>query len=96
MEHTPMHSMNGRSRVYPELVKRSADSEQEAAYYAALELVARIDEELTRGIRHYRNKAGVLLTSLDQVVHAILHDDLQTPETQDSDIRWTTPQELAA
>lgn len=51
--------------------------EIEATYQAALKLVARIDEELTRGVTHYRNKAGVLLTHLDEVVRAILSDDLQ-------------------
>lgn len=45
-------------------------------YYIILELVARIDEDLTRGVRHYRNKAGRLLTKLDEVVNAILNDDL--------------------
>jgi hypothetical protein len=58
--------------------------------------VARIDEDLTKGVRHYRNKAGVLLTTLDQVVHAILNDDLLLPDTQeDTEVMWL-PQELAA
>ncbi|MDH3674498.1 MAG: hypothetical protein OES12_03305 [Anaerolineae bacterium] len=84
------------SRVYPELVKTSKVSEQEATYYAALELVARIDEDLTRGIRHYRNKAGLLLTTLDEVVQAILDENLLIPEEQENDMMWVTPQELAA
>ncbi|RME70882.1 MAG: hypothetical protein D6784_15925 [Chloroflexi bacterium] len=72
-------------------------SEREAAYYAALELVAQIDEALTRGTRHYRNKAGELLTTLDQVVHAILNNDLLLPETTaEAELLWTAPQELAA
>ena len=85
-----------KSRVYPELVKTSKVSEQEATYDAALELVARIDDDLTRGIRHYRTKAGVLLTTLDEVVRAILDDNLLIPEEQESDMMWVAPQELAA
>lgn len=49
-------------------------------YLTALELVARIDEDLTRGVRHYRTTAGELLTTLDQVVVAILAGDLLEPE----------------
>jgi len=81
------------SRV--ELVKSSKTSEQEATYYAALELVARIDEDLTRGIRHYRTKAGLLLTTLDEVVQAILDDNLMFEELE-GELLWATPQELAA
>lgn len=80
------------SRV--ELVKSSKTSEQEATYHAALELVARIDEDLTRGIRHYRTRAGVLLTTLDEVVRAILDDNLMLED--EAEMRWVAPQELAA
>lgn len=45
-------------------------------YQAALELVARIDEDLTRGVRHYRTKAGRLLTCLDEVIDAIIRGEL--------------------
>jgi hypothetical protein len=82
--------------VYPELVRTPAMSEREAVYYAALKLVAGIDEDLTRGIRHYRNKAGMLLTTLDEVVRAILNDDLLLPEETRADVTWVTPQEMAA
>ena len=84
---------NGR-RPRPELVKSSRTSEQDAAYYAALELVARIDDELTRGIRHYRTKSGKLLTTLDEVVNAMLSDNLVLPEIQQAEPIWR--QELAA
>ncbi len=47
-------------------------------YYAALELIARIDADLLHGTRHYRNKSGQLLTTLDQVVGAILKENLLT------------------
>ena len=84
------------TRTYPELVKKSKMSEQEATYHAALELVARIDEDLTRGVRHYRNKAGKLLTTLDDVVRAILDNDLQLADEQEEEMIWAAPQELAA
>lgn len=88
-------SDNGR--VYPELVVTPTSAEREASYYAALELVAHIDEALTRGTRHYRNKAGELLTTLDEVVRAILENDLLLPDTrEEADMLWVAPQELAA
>lgn len=100
MEHSEARTLtrNQRhdARVYPELVMAARAAEQEATYYAALNLVAHIDEDLTRGTRHYRNKAGVLLTTLDEVVHAILDDDLLLPDEQDElEMMWVA-QELAA
>lgn len=94
---------NGNGRAYPELVVSNNGegvtyvSEREATYQAALKLVARIDDDLTKGIRHYRNRAGVLLTTLDEVVRAILEDDLQ-PEAEPQRVEkvWLSPQELAA
>ena len=47
-----------------------------AAYAAALVLVAGIDEDLRRGTRHFRDRRGRLLATLDEVVTAILVDDL--------------------
>lgn len=89
------HRFKGQ-RVYPELVKTPTMAEREATYQAALKLVARIDEDLTRGIRHYRNKTGLLLTTLDEVVRAILDNDLLLPEEQGHDLLWLPAQELAA
>jgi len=66
----------------PKPEQSTTAAEREAAYQAALKLVARIDEDLTRGIRHYRNKAGVLLTTMDEVIRAILDNDLLLPEEQ--------------
>jgi hypothetical protein len=83
-------------RTYPELVPTPAD-EQERTYYAALKLVARIDEDLSKGIRHYRTKAGLLLTTLDEVIRAILDNDLLTDEgSRPGEPVWLAPQELAA
>lgn len=53
--------------------------ELEAAYQAALKLVDRIDYNLRRGI-HYRTSDGALLTTLDEVIRAILTNDLRLPD----------------
>ena len=45
-------------------------------YSVALDVVERIDALLERRAQHYRTKSGQLLTTLDQVVTAILQDDL--------------------
>lgn len=87
---------NGNVKTYPGLKVPASTTEQEDAYYAALKLVTRIDEDLTKGIRHYRNKAGILLTTLDEVVRAILDNDLQLDEQPETERVWLTPQELAA
>ena len=79
------------NRTYPKLIK---PTEQEATYRAALELVARIDEDLTRGVRHYYTKNGQLLYSLDQVIGAILSNGLLMPEEK-AGVIWT-PEGLAA
>lgn len=63
------------TRTHP---KRITD--QEATYRAALKLVTRIDKDLTRGTGHYYTKSGRLLVKLDEVIRAILRDDLMIPE----------------
>ena len=93
MTHLHLVNKNGR-RPRPEPVKPAFNSDQDATYAAALELVARIDDELTRGIRHYRTKTGQLLTTLDEVINAILTDNLMLPEVQEAEPYWR--QELAA
>lgn len=47
-----------------------------ATYLAALALVEVIDDGLATGRRHYRNRRGMLLTNLDEVVRAIINKDL--------------------
>ena len=90
------HRHNG-SRAYPELVMAPTAAEREATYHAALDLVAYIDDALTRGTHHYRNKSGRLLMTLDEVVNAILGNDLLLPEAQEEpEMLWVEPQELAA
>ena len=82
------------TRTYPKLIKPA--TEQEATYRAALELVARIDEDLTRGVRHYYSKSGRLLRSLDQVIMAILRNDLLWPDEEEAEVLWVRPEGLAA
>lgn len=65
---------------------------QEATYHAALELVARIDEDLSRGVRHYRTKAGLLLTTLDEATRAILDNDLLAPDEEEAGVIWVRPE----
>ena len=50
--------------------------EESAAYYAALELVEQIEQNLQSGAHHYWDKQGRLLRTLNQVVDAILADEL--------------------
>lgn len=50
-------------------------TEEHAAFDAALRLVGHIDENLTTGLIHYRNRHGELLRTLDQVIQAILSND---------------------
>lgn len=54
-------------------------AKREAAYQAALKLVERIDYNLRRGI-HYRASDGAVLTTLDEVIRAILADNLRLPD----------------
>lgn len=58
------------------LMKADREKTQEARYVAALRLVDRIDLEVSQGLRHYRDCNGTLLTTLDQVVNAILNSTL--------------------
>ena len=69
-------------RSQPVAPHRSVKTEDcpTAKQLAALELVERIDEDLTRGIRHYRTKQGKLLQTLDQVINAILANNLASCE----------------
>ncbi len=88
----PKKYVTRNKKYHIELVPTPA--EREAAYYAALELVAVIDENLRQGVRHYRNTAGELLTTLDEVVCAILNDDLLL--ASEKPLTYWMPKELAA
>jgi hypothetical protein len=50
--------------------------DDDARYAAALRLVQAIDHDLQKGTRHYYDATGRLLVSLDEVVQAILNDNL--------------------
>ena len=70
-------SANGRGRrVKQSGGERTLTDEADARYAAALRLVQAIDWDLQKGTRHFHNSAGKLLMSLDEVVQAILNDDL--------------------
>ncbi len=81
--HAETAAFEGRVRVAglpsspPQPSPSEGEGGREERYEAALKLVARIDEELTRGVRHYRTKAGALLGTLDEVIRAILEDQLE-------------------
>lgn len=57
-------------------------TETELTFCAALELATTIDHHLHRGTKHYYSKGGRLLVELDEVVRAILEDQLATGETK--------------
>lgn len=70
----------GTHPAWPSGVRSAA--EQAAAYFTALKLVARIDDDLTRGNYPYWDKTtGQPLTTLDEVVRAILADSLMMTES---------------
>lgn len=72
----PLHLTIG-GRFWADLCNDCYDAlqrEQAQAYQAALVLVARIDEDLRQGTRHYRDTEGRLLTTLEAVVNAIPED----------------------
>ncbi len=51
-------------------------------YEAACALVALIETNLSLGRTHYRAKSGQILTTLDEVINAILTHTLQEPQCQ--------------
>lgn len=90
-----LYSANDRNSTMSKAhLGRTRAPEAEATYEAALQLVSLIDNDLAKGIRHYRDKSGHLLTSLEEVVNAILADNLlQEPAYQEV---WEVRRELAA
>jgi len=91
--HVSYAKNNPKRRTFPELVPTPA--EREATHRAALELVALIDKNLSRGICHYRDRTGRLLTTLDEVIHAVLNNDLMSLGQAEVEHVWR-PKELAA
>ncbi|MEM7031067.1 MAG: hypothetical protein AAF629_15985 [Chloroflexota bacterium] len=66
---------NGYNGFKPVIIRFPQDSEAEK-YELAYSLVQHIDETLTAGTQHYRTKSGHLLRTLDEVINAILADNL--------------------
>lgn len=66
--------------LLPSTKLRTGSAHREAVFQCALAYVEAVDADLTTGRRHYRNRAGKLLSSLDQVVSAILSDELLVNE----------------
>lgn len=59
-----------------EIVASTTDCDRQQRFALAYALVAHIDDLLTRQVCHFRDREGRLLTKLDQVVSAILTDQL--------------------
>ena len=79
---------------------RSRSDDADACYAAALSLVQAIDRDLQRGTRHYYNAAGRLLVSLDEVIQAILCDELvidrpATKARSQESVQWAPVAELS-
>jgi len=87
---------NGRSRKgYPQ------GDDPDARYAAALRLVQAIDRDLQKGTRHYYDTRGRLLSTLDEVIQAMLTDSLalgKSPEYAQGKeaVQWSPVGELAA
>lgn len=59
-----------------EVPRLPVPGERNATYKSACLLAHQIEYNLDSERHHYRNRAGHLLTTLDEVVSAILNDDL--------------------
>ena len=73
----------------------------DARYAAALKLVQAIDHNLRNGTQHYYDTRGRLLSTLDEVIHAMLTDSLAlskpTKYPQDAEaVQWIPVGELVA
>jgi hypothetical protein len=66
-----------RQEIASEIVDVMEAVESAARYTLALQLVQQIDRHLQNGTCHYRDTQGRLLTTLDEVVNAILSNTLQ-------------------
>ncbi|MFQ5436199.1 MAG: hypothetical protein ACE5FD_15105 [Anaerolineae bacterium] len=72
---SPLKHHASRPNTFKPVLLPRPDNQAER-YEAALQLVDQIDRHLTAGTRHYRTRSGELLRTLDQVVNAILDDNL--------------------
>lgn len=98
---TMKYDKNGRSRRARAGHTPPILEDADARYAAALRLVQTIDRDLQRGTRHYYDTCGKLLISLDEVIQAILADNLVVDkpvrlyEGQEA-INWSTVGEFSA
>ncbi len=90
----PKVSRNGRSG-------QGHTDEADARYAAALKLVQVIDHNLRNGTQHYYNTQGRLLRTLDEVINAVLTDNLapskpsKYPQEAEA-VQWVPINELVA
>jgi uncharacterized protein (DUF924 family) len=66
-----------RQEIASEIVDVMEAVESAVRYALALQLVQQIDRHLQTGTCHYYDTQGRLLTTLDEVVNAILSNTLQ-------------------
>ena len=90
-------SRNGRGGKSKASV-RSIPDDADARYALALKLVCTIDRNLQNGTHHYYDIQGRLLSTLDEVIHAMLTDSLapEKPVQQDRALEWAAVSELVA
>jgi hypothetical protein len=79
----------------------SYPDDADARYVAALKLVEAIDYNLRNGTQHYYDTRGRLLSTLDEVIHAVLTDNLAvgkpTKHSQGAEIvEWASVSDLVA
>jgi hypothetical protein len=90
----PKVSRNGRSR-------QGYTDEADARYAAAFKLVQAIDHNLRNGTQHYYDNQGRLLRTLDEVINAVLTDNLapskpdKYPQEAEA-VQWVPINELVA
>jgi hypothetical protein len=90
-------SRNGRGRQ----AHSPLDDDADVRYAAALKLVQTIDHNLQKGTRHYYDSQGRLLSTLDEVIHAMLTDSLVLSKPAkvlrgEESLQWSPVGELAA
>jgi hypothetical protein len=96
----PKASRNGRGSQ-SKAAHRPYSEDADARYAAALKLVQAIDHNLRNGTHHYYDTQGRLLSTLDEVIHAVLNDNLAVgkpvayPQGERS-AEWVSVSELVA
>ncbi len=94
--HTIPFGQNGRRRKRHTVPEHPAGDDADVRYAAALKLVQTIDLNLQRGTHHYYDTRGRLLSTLDEVIQAMLTDSLALSQPADKTVEWVLVGELAA